>query len=156
MKKFDKIESPAHYVNNAVEIDGRRFEPVDLAENFDYKLGSAVKYLIRYKDKGAPVTDLKKAKWYLHRILIRNSVVCGVQCIDASGHVEDRRPRLAALISAFGEKNRFVRTLFSGVGSIEAEAMISRVSILDTIELINEEIRNISELRTKRGGRRGQ
>jgi hypothetical protein len=31
--------------------------------------GNVNKYLVRYKHKGTPVQDLKKAQWYLERLI---------------------------------------------------------------------------------------
>jgi len=58
----DKIVRPEHYV---------RFEhePIDVIIDWDldFLLGNAVKYIARYKHKGTPLEDLKKALYYLGR-----------------------------------------------------------------------------------------
>tara|TARA_R100000306_G_C4378181_1_gene142918 strand:+ start:3701 stop:3880 length:180 start_codon:yes stop_codon:yes gene_type:complete len=35
----------------------------------EYLRGNIFKYLMRYKHKGKPREDLKKAKWYLNRLI---------------------------------------------------------------------------------------
>lgn len=40
------------------------------AEEFKgYLKGNILKYLIRYKHKGCPDVDLKKARWYLDKLI---------------------------------------------------------------------------------------
>lgn len=57
-----QVDSPAHYNVGSIEtID--YLESLGISE--DFSLGNALKYLSRYKFKGAPLQDLKKAKWYV-------------------------------------------------------------------------------------------
>lgn len=58
----DVVNHPSHYVKNAI-----RLEPIDILENFDFCTGNALKYIIRYKDKGKPLEDLEKALFYAKR-----------------------------------------------------------------------------------------
>ena len=64
----DEIDRPAHYTKNNIEcID---YIKQQLGSSFRYHLEACViKYLHRYKIKGTPVTDLKKAQWYLEKLL---------------------------------------------------------------------------------------
>jgi hypothetical protein len=57
------IDHPVHYNNGAIEC-------IDYIEDqrLGYKAGAAVKYIARYRFKGKPVEDLKKAAWYLLRL----------------------------------------------------------------------------------------
>lgn len=66
----DVIEHPAHYAAHSVEISGQRYEPIDWAEQYGFRLGTILTYLIRYADKGGD-EDLAKAAWYLRRELRR-------------------------------------------------------------------------------------
>lgn len=79
----DMINHPPHYTQC-------RIEPIDVIE--DWKLGfcdgNAVKYIARHKHKGAPVEDLKKARWYLDR-LIRRLEWCQKQAANRAFHVPD-------------------------------------------------------------------
>jgi len=59
--KPDMVNNPPHYKRNGIEV-------VDVIEAFElnYRLGNAVKYVLRHVGKGG-VEDLKKAQWYLSR-----------------------------------------------------------------------------------------
>ena len=48
-----------------------RFEVIDVIEdwNLGFAAGNAVKYIARHKYKGKPVEDLKKARWYIDRLI---------------------------------------------------------------------------------------
>lgn len=61
-----KIDHPAHYggENNPYEAI-KVIEAWGLGKSFN--LGNAVKYISRADKKGAPIEDLKKARWYLDR-----------------------------------------------------------------------------------------
>ena len=43
--------------------------PVELREFMGYLEGNAKKYMHRYRYKGKPVEDLRKAGWYLDRLI---------------------------------------------------------------------------------------
>lgn len=45
-------------------------EPIDLIEarDLDFHEGNVIKYICRYQDKNG-LEDLKKAKWYLERMI---------------------------------------------------------------------------------------
>lgn len=60
---FDPINSPQHYMGNGLEV-------IDVIESFglSYKEGNVLKYLLRWQKKGG-VEDLKKAQWYLNRLI---------------------------------------------------------------------------------------
>jgi hypothetical protein len=60
----DRVDKPAHYRHLPVEC-------IDIAENFNYNLGNALKYIWRCDYKGEAITDLKKARWYLDREIKR-------------------------------------------------------------------------------------
>jgi hypothetical protein len=59
---MDDVNSPAHYIKNG-------FEVIDIIEAFrlNYQLGNVVKYVLRHQEKGNPLKDLKKARWYINR-----------------------------------------------------------------------------------------
>ena len=62
----DMINHPQHYNNGSIEC-------IDYIEDqgFGYHVGCAVKYCARYRFKGTPIKDLKKAAWYLLRLADR-------------------------------------------------------------------------------------
>lgn len=60
----DQINNPSHYA------EGRLVQPIDAIEDWKlgFNLGNVVKYVSRAGRKGnCPVSDLKKAAWYLER-----------------------------------------------------------------------------------------
>lgn len=62
----DPVTRPSHYTQGPMEI-------IDIIEQYgfvdDFRLGNCVKYLFRHRLKGAPLQDLKKARWYLDRLI---------------------------------------------------------------------------------------
>jgi hypothetical protein len=66
--KEDLVNSPAHYNNGSIEcID---YLADSLGDGFSHYLeGSIKKYLHRYRYKKKPVEDLRKARWYLDRLI---------------------------------------------------------------------------------------
>ena len=67
MKRYDIVDKPAHYNNGAIEaID---YIKQQLGENFfAYCEGNVHKYIHRYSYKNG-VEDLRKARWYLDRMI---------------------------------------------------------------------------------------
>lgn len=55
----DNINHPSHYTGRDIG-----HECIDLAQHQSFPIGNAIKYLWRYKTKGNPVEDLRKARWY--------------------------------------------------------------------------------------------
>lgn len=62
----EKVNHPSHY--NAGE-----YEVIDVIEDWgfgpDFCAGNVIKYVGRYKHKDASLEDLKKARWYLDRLI---------------------------------------------------------------------------------------
>lgn len=64
----DSIDHPAHYTAGSIEMIDYLQEKLS-GEMFEgFCIGNALKYLSRYRMKGG-LEDLKKAKWYLNRII---------------------------------------------------------------------------------------
>ena len=65
----DLVNSPSHYASGTVEcIDA--IEAAMTNEAFrGYLKGNIQKYLWRYEDKDNVIQDLKKAEWYLKRLI---------------------------------------------------------------------------------------
>lgn len=60
----DNVNKPAHYLGKIETIDFIRDKLTP--DQFEgYCIGNAVKYLSRYRKKGAPLEDLQKAAVYL-------------------------------------------------------------------------------------------
>ena len=64
----DMVNNPPHYNQSGIEcIDAIE---AALLPNFKYYLqGNILKYLWRFDYKGKPTEDLKKAQWYLNRLI---------------------------------------------------------------------------------------
>jgi len=67
--KEDMVNHPPHYKKGGVEV-------IDVIEAgigdqgfVGYLLGNIMKYLLRFPHKGKPVEDLKKARWYLDKLI---------------------------------------------------------------------------------------
>lgn len=58
----DDINHPSHYQGNTMQS-------IQVIEDFDlnFRLGNAIKYILRCEKKGNKEKDLKKAIWYLQR-----------------------------------------------------------------------------------------
>lgn len=66
----DNIDHPTHYTGR--DIGG---ECIDIAQYQSFCTGNVIKYLWRYRDKGNPLEDLEKARWYAYRALTRQETV---------------------------------------------------------------------------------
>jgi hypothetical protein len=65
----DVVNSPPHYKTGGIEaIEGieASMGPEAYA---GYLKGNIMKYMWRYERKGKPIEDLKKARWYLDRLI---------------------------------------------------------------------------------------
>ena len=66
--KEDMVNRPPHYNQHGVEC----IDAIRAATDKGYKYylqGNIIKYLWRFDYKGKPVEDLKKAKWYLEKLI---------------------------------------------------------------------------------------
>jgi len=64
----DLVNQPPHYKAGDVEC----IEAIEAALGDGYKYylqGSIIKYIWRYEHKGNPEQDLRKADWYLERLI---------------------------------------------------------------------------------------
>ena len=63
VKKKEEVDHPEHY-NQGIEV-------IDFIDSWDFNFttGNIIKYVSRHKFKEDPVGDLKKAKWYLERLI---------------------------------------------------------------------------------------
>lgn len=58
------VNHPKHYNTGKIEV-------IDAIEEWEMGFcdGNVIKYIARHKHKGKPIEDLKKAKWYLERLI---------------------------------------------------------------------------------------
>lgn len=61
-KAHDPVNHPKHYTSHPSGV-----ECIMITEHYGFNLGNVIKYLWRAEEKGAPLEDLKKARWYLDR-----------------------------------------------------------------------------------------
>lgn len=66
---YNDITCPSHY------CEGRSFEPIEVINDWklDFDLGNVVKYISRAGRKDSKLKDLKKALFYLHHAIIKES-----------------------------------------------------------------------------------
>ena len=57
----DNVNQPAHYTQQPVEC-------IEFTQHMNFCMGNAFKYVWRYADKNG-VEDLKKAQWYLAKLI---------------------------------------------------------------------------------------
>lgn len=62
----DMVNHPPHYGHHPSGVDC-----ITIVEWFNFNLGNVIKYIWRHDDKGSPLEDLKKARWYLDREIER-------------------------------------------------------------------------------------
>ena len=65
----DPVNNPAHYNHKGVEAIAAIEASMTDEEFQGYLKGNCMKYLWRYNYKGKPVEDLKKAQWYLEKLI---------------------------------------------------------------------------------------
>ena len=62
----EAVNHPSHYNTGNIEV-------IDAIEDWglDFNAGNVVKYVARHQHKANPIEDLKKARWYLDRLIER-------------------------------------------------------------------------------------
>lgn len=64
----DNINNPSHYQGNVEVIEIIEQLTEGMEGNKAYMLGNVVKYIFRHEKKNG-IEDLKKASWYLNRVI---------------------------------------------------------------------------------------
>lgn len=62
----DPVNLPAHYRGHPSGV-----ECITVTEHFNFNMGNAIKYIWRADQKGNPLQDLQKAKWYIEREIVK-------------------------------------------------------------------------------------
>ena len=65
----DVVNHPPHYGEGKTECIEYLKDNMDVMMFMGYLEGNIKKYLHRYRYKGKPLEDLKKAQWYLNRLI---------------------------------------------------------------------------------------
>lgn len=63
------VNHPSHYTEGAVECIDAIESSMSKDEFLGYLKGNIIKYIWRYRLKSREVEDLKKAQWYLNRLV---------------------------------------------------------------------------------------
>lgn len=72
---MDEIDHPSHYTQGKIEcIDAIESAVTGLTGMDAVETGNIIKYVFRWKHKNG-VKDLKKARWYLDRLIERNETI---------------------------------------------------------------------------------
>ena len=66
----DMVEKPAHYQGDKIECIEYLKDNMPDEAYLGYLEGNAKKYMNRWRYKDNPITDLKKAIWYLNRLVV--------------------------------------------------------------------------------------
>lgn len=67
--KPDPVNHPSHYTAGGIECIDAIKASMTHEEFCGFLKGNVIKYTWRYKQKGKPVEDLKKAQWYQNRLI---------------------------------------------------------------------------------------
>lgn len=62
----DPVNHPTHYTSHPSKV-----ECITITEHMNFCQGNAIKYIWRAFQKGSPLEDLRKARWYLNREIER-------------------------------------------------------------------------------------
>lgn len=65
----DMVNHPPHYTQGKVECIDAIESSMDPVEYEGYLKGQVLKYMWRFEKKGNPVEDLKKARYYLDKLI---------------------------------------------------------------------------------------
>ena len=65
----DDINKPLHYFRGGIDVIGFAERQFSVEERRGFYRISALKYVTRFRDKGAPVKDLNKAKFFIDKLI---------------------------------------------------------------------------------------
>ena len=65
----DSVNSPPHYQNGTMETIEIMENQMSVERFLGYLEGSIIKYISRYEYKKNPLEDLKKAEWFLRKLI---------------------------------------------------------------------------------------
>lgn len=71
----DDINHPSHYADTKIEVIDYIEDKLTKEEFGGYLAGNIIKYISRYRKKGG-LNDLKKAGWYLDKLIKQEETVC--------------------------------------------------------------------------------
>lgn len=65
----DEINKPLHYFRGGIDVIGFAERQFSEEERRGFYRISALKYVTRFQDKGAPVKDLNKAIFFINKLI---------------------------------------------------------------------------------------
>lgn len=65
----DEINKPLHYHRGGIDVIGFAERQFSAEERRGFYRISALKYVTRFQDKGAPVKDLNKAIFFINKLI---------------------------------------------------------------------------------------
>ena len=65
----DEINKPLHYFRGGIDVIGFAERQFSDEERRGFYRISALKYITRFQDKGAPVKDLNKGKFFIDKLI---------------------------------------------------------------------------------------
>lgn len=68
-KEHDIINRPSHYFRGGIDVIGFAERQFSVEERRGFYRISALKYVTRFQDKGAPIKDLNKAKFFIDKLI---------------------------------------------------------------------------------------
>lgn len=77
----NNIDHPTHYTSRNIG-----YECITITKYQYFCTGNAIKYLWRYKDKGNPIEDLMKARWYAREAATRHEQTYATSTCDIILH----------------------------------------------------------------------
>ena len=69
VKSYDTVNRPEHYNTGGMECIDAICGMLTHDEYIGYLRGNAMKYMWRFRYKGKPIEDLRKARWYEERMM---------------------------------------------------------------------------------------
>lgn len=125
MSKNDPVNHPSHYA------DHYEHEVIELTEKLGFCLGNAVKYILRAPYKGHEAEDLKKARWYVNRIIERHLYEAGTFITYEKAHME--------LLESFNVPLVY-ELVFTAVNSSQLNGIVEKLDRL-ILEAENRELK---------------
>ncbi len=72
-EKILNLDPPKETVNHPSHYNSGNIETIEAIEDWGWSVGfcagNAIKYISRHQHKNKPVEDLKKAQWYIERLI---------------------------------------------------------------------------------------
>jgi len=65
----DPVNHPSHYTSGSIECIEAIKESMSFEGFCGFLKGNVQKYLWRYQNKNNPLEDLKKARWYINKLI---------------------------------------------------------------------------------------